>query len=127
MTSRVIWTETLRTRLAALKKAGMTHVEAAQRMGLTVRQVEHGWRMHKDGAPFQTPPVAIDEALIRKVQSMRRRGLYRSEIARKLGLNTTRIDAIISTGRDEGYDMDMNIDIYSDRQSRHGLRSREGV
>ena len=127
MTSRVFWTETLRTRLAALKKAGMTHAEVAQRMGLKAKQVEHGWRMHKAGAPFQIPPVAIDDALIRKVQSMRRRGLYRSEIAGELGLSTTRVDAVISAGRDEGYDMDMNKEIYSDRQARHGMRSGEGV
>lgn len=126
MTNRVIWTEQMRTRLAVLKKAGMTHAEAAQRMGLKVKQVENGWRMHRDGAPFQMPPVEIDDALIRKVRSMRRRGLYRSEIAGKLGLSTSRIDVIISIGRDEGYDMDMNIDIYSYRQSQHGKRCREG-
>lgn len=127
MTSRVFWTKTLRTRLAALKKAGMTHAEVAQRMGLKEKQVEYGWKMHKAGAPFQTPPVAIDDALIRKVQSMRRRGLYRSEIAEELALNTPRVDAIISAGRDKGYDMDMNEDIYSDRQARHGMRSWEGL
>lgn len=127
MTRRLIWTDELRSHLVRLKKSGLTHHEVASRMGLTLCQVYYGWKLHRENASARTMAVTLDDGFIRKVSALRRRGLYRNEIAGKLGVSLSRIDAAISLGRERGIDMAVNARIYSDRQQKHGMRSRTAV
>lgn len=123
MTRRISWTNALRCQLIRLKQAGLTHHEAAARMGLTFCQICWGWKLCRENAPARKA-VKVDAAFIRKVSTLRNRGLYRHEIAGKLGVPLSRIDAAISLGRERGMDMEVNARIYSERQQKHGMRSR---
>ncbi|MBA5726930.1 hypothetical protein [Bombella mellum] len=123
MTRRISWTNALRSQLIRLKQAGLTHHEAAARMGLTFCQICWGWKLCRENAPARKA-VKVDAAFIRKVSTLRNRGLYRHEIAGKLGVPLSRIDAAISLGRERGMDMEVNARIYSERQQKHGMRSR---
>lgn len=124
--TRIIWTDERRQYLAALKQAGLTHHEAAARMGLTFCQVCWGWKLCRENAPTRKG-FKVDASFIRKVSALRNRGLYRHEIAGKLGVPLSRIDAAISLGRERGVDMAVNARIYSERQQKHGMRSRTTV
>lgn len=126
MTRRVSWTNALRSQLIRLKQAGLTHHEAAARMGLTFCQICWGWKLCRENAPARKA-FKINAAFIRKVSTLRNRGLYRHEIAGRLGAPISRIDAAISLGRERGMDMEVNARIYSERQQKHGMRSRTRV
>lgn len=124
--NRSIWTDERRRFLTSLKQAGLTHHEVAVRMGLTFSQVCWGWKLCRENAPARKA-VKVDAAFIRKVSTLRNRGLYRHEIAGRLGVPLSRIDAAISLGRERGMDMEVNARIYSERQQKHGMRSRTRV
>ena len=124
--NRIIWTDERRSFLTAMKQAGLTHHEVAVRMGLTFFQVCWGWKLCRENAPTRKV-VKVDAAFISKVSVLRSRGLYRHEIAGKLGVPISRIDAAISLGRERGMDMEVNARIYSERQQKHGLLSRTRV
>ncbi len=124
--NRIIWTDERRKYLNSLKQNGLTHHEAAARMGLTFSQICWGWKLCRENAPTRRA-FKINASFIRKVSSLRNRGLYRHEIAGKLGVPVSRVDAAISLGRERGIDMAVNARIYSERQQKHAMRSRTTV